>query len=800
VRLIQEGNRTARLLMVGESPGTNEAREGRPFIGGAGMVLNDVLGKVGIDRSDAFITNVGHIQPPGNAFEWFYKKENLHHFIAGVTQLKRDIEEIRPNVVVAFGAQPLRVLTGKIGIDKWRGSILESTLVKGIKTIATYHPAYCLRVWDYKAVLELDMVRVSDEMEFPEIILPKREYFLDPDMATRLQLIKEMCAAEWLSIDIENPETSDGRRAISCVGFSDRPDRVMVIPIRGPQDMLHVRELCASPAQKIFQNGAYDITVLEEYGVVVENFTWDTMLAQHSLYTECAGSDEEDKLGANKAKKKQAAIKKGLGFLASIYTKEPFWKDESKTATNQQEFWLYNGKDAAVTREIRDVQAQELSDFGVEEVFRHEQALLIPLMSMTRTGILVDKKVHAELMDKYTSEVVRLQAFLEMNVGGISNAKSPKQMQALLYEKLKLPVQYKKRKDGTKSVTADKDAINLLAEKYPHPVLLTILEIRERRDLIERYLNTAFDADGRMRCSYDPTGTRSGRLASRASIYGSGTNLQNQPEEIRRMYIADPGCVFVHRDYSQAEARVVAYEARCESMIQLFEDPTRDIHRENAARIFGIPSVDISDEQRYTAKRIVHAADYGMEAFKAAQVVNQAYRDTGIRISQAVAKKIIDGYFMLYPEIQSNYWREIEDQIRRDRMLVSCLGRKRLFFGRMDDKMIRDAYSYKPQSTVGDLCNRALVRCYWNIQIGRPELKAQMLLNVHDSLIMQAPREHALEVAYLMHDAMEIPLTIKGRTFYIPTDCKIGNNWGNRSKKNPEENPNGLIDLKKWAA
>jgi uracil-DNA glycosylase family 4 len=802
VKLIQEGPKTARLILCGEAPGANEQREGRPFIGGSGMLLNDVLAGAGLSRSECFITNVCHIQPPGNDFSWFMRKQNQKHLIAGVIQLRKDILEIKPNLVVALGAQALKLLTGKPHIEKWRGSILESSVIPGQKVIGTYHPAACLRTWDYKAVVDLDMRRIAEESQYPDIRLPQREYYLNPDPATRMRLMEEMSQAEWLAIDIETVEIPGGKVVISCVGFSDRPDRAMVIPMKDSSDWLLVETLCLCAAKKIFQNGFYDVEIFHQNGIQVLHYEWDTMLAHHSLYTECATSEDEVAMLTRKgSKRKKAALMKGLAFLTSINTREPFYKDDGKRWKETGDikvFWLYNGKDAAVTREIRDVQAQDITEFGVWSTFQHEMSLVEPLMEMTRTGILVDKEAHAQLLKKYQTEVDNLQRFLESTAGDLANAKSPQQMHALLYERLGLPVQYKKNKEGDPRVTADKDAINKLAEKYPHPVLLTILEVRERRDIIERYLNTAYGADGRMRCSFDVTGTRSGRLASRASLDGTGTNLQNQPEEIRRMYKADEGCIFVYRDYSQAEARVVAYLAREEGLIQLFEDPSRDVHKENASRIFGIPPEAVSEEQRYNAKRGVHAFNYGMEDDKFVKVVNQAYRDTGFRMNHATARKIREGYFLLYPGIKANFWREVEQELRRDRMLVNLFGRKRMFFGRFDDKMIRDAYSFKPQSTVGDLCCMALRRCYDMIQKGRPELNAKLLLNVHDSLLMQCPIEHATTVASLMEEAMRIPLSCFGRTFYIPTDCKVGFNWGNRPKKNPEDNPRGLIALDKW--
>src|SRR5437899_702429 len=140
-RLVQSGPRDAKILMVGEAPAENEERSGVPFSGGGGYILDSVLDSAGIIRSKCFLTNVVHDRSPDKKFTWFFKKPNQLIYLRGVLQLKRDIEAIRPNVVVAFGEHALKVLCGKDSITKWRGSILESTLVKGQKVISTYNPA-----------------------------------------------------------------------------------------------------------------------------------------------------------------------------------------------------------------------------------------------------------------------------------------------------------------------------------------------------------------------------------------------------------------------------------------------------------------------------------------------------------------------------------------------------------------------------------------------------------------------------------------------------------------------------------
>lgn len=784
MRLIQKGPRSASIVIVGEAPGEAEARLGEPFIGGSGTILRQMLSRVGgPDLSTMFVTNICHVRPPDNDFNWFFKPAGMQDLTLGLMQLKRDLEEIRPNLIIALGAQPLRMLTGKTGIDKWRGSILECSLVPGLKVIATYHPAYIMRVYDYKAVAEFDLRRAMEQSKFPEIIRPQREFFLNPpDHALRTTLANEMLTAEWLAVDIECWENDQGEWVLACVGFSDRADRALVLDYKEPINKHLIQQLCESPVKKVLQNGTFDMTVLDSCGIKLTNFVWDTMLAHHAIYPECAtGSDE---MSALAGKKRQAAIAKGLGFLTSIYTEEPYYKDDGKLWRETGDlnlFWLYNARDAAVTREIRDVEEAELLDYGTLGTAQHSMSMVHPLAAATKRGIKIDTEARSKLATELETEITRLQAFLDTAAGGPVNVKSPKQIQDLLYNRLGLKAQYKR---GTSGLSTDKDTITKLAGKSGHPALHAILAIRERRDLLERYIQAPIDSDGRMRCSFDIAGTRTGRLSSRKSIYGSGTNLQTIPESLRSMFIADEGRVFLYRDYSQAEARVVAYLAREQGLIDLFNDPTRDIHKENAARIFNVAVADVTKAQRYLAKRVVHASNYGMEAGRLVEIVNQDAETTGVWLDLSTAQFLLDRYFAIFPGIKEHFWSDVRRDIQRSRTLENCFGRKRTFYGRYADELIRDAYSWIPQSTIGDLCTRAMVRIANEI----PE--CELLLNVHDSILVQCLPEQAAHVATRMEHYMRIPLVIHGHQFYVPTDCKLGTNWGNKS----ETNPNGLED------
>jgi uracil-DNA glycosylase family 4 len=541
MRLIQSGPRDAKIMIVGEAPAEAEMQMGKPFSGGAGVMLSHMLSRAGISMSQCFLTNVVHRPSPktkGKAvFDQFYKAGPLQlDYVKGVMQLKKDMEEIKPNLVIGLGNGALFTLTGKKGIDKHRGSIYESRLRAGQKVICTYSHGFPLQVYEAKAVVEIDFMRCAEDAKFPELRLPERQYFLNPEPSVRQPIVDEMMVCEWLAIDIEclfDEATKQWR--LTCVGFSDRADRALVIPWGDELQKHHIRMLCESEVKKIYQNGMFDVSVMRQNGVNPKNFAWDTMSGHHSLMAESAsGEDEMSKLSG---KKRTVVLKKGLGFQTSIYTREPFYKDDGKVSDegvrDWQTFWLYNGKDAAVTREIRDVQERELLEWGGIESAHRKIRLAEPLMAATATGIRIDTELRAAVRADFELKIERLQNFLDAGAGQHVNVKATKDVQWLLYDKLKLPVKTSRK---TGNVTADKNAINELGGKYNNPLLQTVLRIREYRDFIERYLSAPLSADNRMRCSFDPTGTKSNRLASRASLDGSGTNLQNIPIRKKRAY------------------------------------------------------------------------------------------------------------------------------------------------------------------------------------------------------------------------------------------------------------------------
>jgi len=422
--------------------------------------------------------------------------------------------------------------------------------------------------------------------------------------------------------------------------------------------------------------------------------------------------------------------------------------------------------DAAVTFECATAIERDMKELGVYDFYYRLVHPLIPtLIEMQMRGVRLDQKVRVKAIEEYSKETKDLQEKLNEAMGRQVDVMSPKQLRELLYSELNLPVQYKR---GTTKVTTDEEALQRLASKFDSPVFNFILRIRGNNKLIGTYLNDEGKPDGRMRCSYIIGGTETGRLSSRESVFGTGTNLQNVPPGVcRKMFIPDDGMLLMEPDLSQAEARVVAYLAEEERMIEVFESGG-DIHQLTADTLppdfvpSGSAYKNVDNPRRLFAKKHVHAFHYGegMLAFA---------RRAGI--SKQMAEMIRSRYLDGFPRIKA--WQlGIQASLSRSRTITTPLGRKRTFFGLWGDGLFREAYAYVPQSTVVDTLNLAM------IELKRKYPEVQLMLQNHDAFVIQGKVEEKEMWIERIREVFHIPIYIKGRTLIIPVEIKVGKNWG----------------------
>ena len=229
-RVIGEGNPNAKIYIIGECPGANEDRTGRPFVGGAGQVLDGMLSECGISRRDCYIDNVVQYQPVVNNFGVYYQDTKrtcpTNELLQAHHRIKETIIFNKPNVVVALGNEALFALTGNKGITKWRGSILNCG---GVKVVPTLHPAMIMRQYEYRTQGLFDLskaLRESKSPIFPEILPDK--FIINPSFEQVISSIDFLIrSADYISFDIE---TSMDLKQITCIGLAWSNINAICIP------------------------------------------------------------------------------------------------------------------------------------------------------------------------------------------------------------------------------------------------------------------------------------------------------------------------------------------------------------------------------------------------------------------------------------------------------------------------------------------------------------------------------------------------------------------------------------------
>jgi len=434
---------------------------------------------------------------------------------------------------------------------------------------------------------------------------------------------------------------------------------------------------------------------------------------------------------------------------------------QSNANFDWEAFYRYNGRDAANTLAIALVEKDLLKVRGTEATFAQEMALTYPLITAECIGIKVDPAKIEELSEQISEIIRKWKLYIQTLVGYDINPNSSQQLQEYLYDRLKYPKRVKKGK-----ITVDVDALISLIPY--NPVLIKPIAIY--RKLIKEYsfYKVKVGEDGRVRTTLKPAGTETGRLASSKSITGTGTNLQNQPKIVRQIYIPDEGNIFLQVDYGKAESWLVAYMAQDQKMLDALRGP--DFHSTNASNFLGRPVTKADYADRQIGKKVSHARNYRMTAFLLQKVMLRE----GFNLSKSDCQDLLDKYDRSYPNIKNVYHKWVEEQLRRDMTIANAFGRKITYFGFWNDALLNAATAFYPQSTVGDMTNKALINLYEQFR-NRP---VWVNLQVHDSILLQMPK------AYLTWDlideirgCMAVPLTVRGETFTIGVDFEAGYDW-----------------------
>lgn len=416
---------------------------------------------------------------------------------------------------------------------------------------------------------------------------------------------------------------------------------------------------------------------------------------------------------------------------------------------------------------------------------KHVHPLAVALAFAQEKGVMIDIETRDELSKKVKDDIKQTKKRINELASEVYkkdvqlNPNSSKQVQDLLYKQMRFPVVY----NTDQRPTANEDAILKLARKYPsEEVLDLILKYRKDTKLISTFLEVNVDENNCMHTSYNASGTKSFRISSSQDLWKSGMNLQNIPTgkrpgvtNIRHLFMARPSKVFVKADLVQAETMVVARILCRYGDYTLWDkyanDADFDVHRWAAAGIYNIDEKSVQSIQRSVGKVANHSSNY----CAGPRAIQSTALKWGVEnIDYDMAKHIIATRRKELPGLVK-WWRDTERKIRMTRTLTTCLGRRRTFFGRTNDNsVIRDAVSFEPQSTVGDICNTMFRRLYNTLPEG-----ACVLLQVHDEVVVECYESQVDEVVKLIKQSGVVPLWLNKNMdpLIIPLEISIGKNW-----------------------
>ena len=414
---------------------------------------------------------------------------------------------------------------------------------------------------------------------------------------------------------------------------------------------------------------------------------------------------------------------------------------------------------------LRRTLSQRLEELGLNKIYDQVDLPLCPVLAeMEEIGVLVDRGALVEFGEMLSQGIDKVQATIYELAGEEFNINSTQQLGHILFDQLGLPP-VKKTKTG---YSTNAEVLDKLRGK--HPIIEQILDYRQLTKLKSTYvdgLGKVIGDDGRIHTCFQNTVTATGRLSS------AEPNLQNIPirtplgAELRKMFVAGPGMALVDADYSQIELRLLAHMAGDEKMIEAFRSG-RDFHTVTAAQVFGVEPDQVTHEMRRSAKAVNFGIVYGISAFSLSQ-------DIGVTVAEA--KAYMDRYFATYPGVRA-YMDHVVEQAKADGYVSTLMGRRRwlpeLKSSNFNTRSFgeRVALNMPIQGTAADIIKLAMLRV--RDRLKAEGLRGQLVLQVHDELIVECPQEEQERVCALLKEEMEgvFPLSVP-----LVAETHAGQSW-----------------------
>lgn len=585
------------------------------------------------------------------------------------------------------------------------------------------------------------------------------------------ELAAELARAELISFDTETTDTDPIKAKLVGISIATDAAKGYYIPVghttSGKQLSLDkvIKALRApfenKKIKKVGHNLKYDGMMLSKYGIQVQSYFFDTMIAAWLVDPGYAGF--------------------GLKDLADHYLNLQMTHIEDligngKSQINMADVAIdkvaeYAAADAAVPLALLPVLKELMEKKNTTNVFEKLEMPLIPVLAdMEQTGILIDKKFFSVMEKELNQRLIEIEQEVHKLVGYSFNINSTQQLSVALFETLGLQSPLKKK---TASGHYSTNAAVLEELQGKHAVVDLMLEYRELSKLQSTYVKTLPEQvnpeTGRIHTSFSQTVAVTGRLSS------SNPNLQNIPtrtdlgRKVRCGFISKQGYGILAVDYSQVELRIVAHMSQDEAMLAAFK-ANQDIHATTAAAIYEVPLDKVTKEQRRHAKAINFGLIYGMSAFGLS-------RTTGLTLSEA--ENFVKAYFKRFPRVKE-YLDGLRKMAMQQGYVETMIGRRRYFPNlatttnvNARNQQEREAINAPIQGTAADILKIAMINLSSALQ--KSGLKAKILLQVHDELLLECPVEERNETIILVQNVMENAYQL---SIPLSTEARWGFNWG----------------------
>ena len=799
----------AKFMILGEAPSTEESSAGKPFVGPSGRELDRLLKDAGVPRHEAWITNVCKYQVPPNMGA---KKSSFYARAKSVgidmdqelVNLQTEINDIRPNAILALGGTALWALSGKTKISKHRGSIMRGM---GHKFVPTYHPAHLLHssgggeikgYWN-RQVMIFDFKRAYTESISPLLDLPQRTLQICRNSGELHEFLERYRNCEKMSVDCE----AGGSCIPICVGLAFNKNHGMTIPLWNQDgisdipdsDLITIWIMLAKVLWEkkiVGQNFNYDRDKLRRLGFIIRRIHSDTMLKAFAINPE---------------------LPKGLAFNTSIYTREPFYKDEGMYEGELRDLLLGCARDACVTYEIDEAMDGDLDELGVRKFYENFLMTLPDFyLEIENNGFNINRTKRDELIKKYVEWDERL-GYEMFKLAGIDvNPSSPLQVHSLLFDHWKLP---RRQGVGEEELTALSElTISGVRDPGMREWIEKCLERRRVKKTLSTYLTAIPDYDGKMRTTCfmcletgrTSTSQQNPPIRPLFDVVGNGkktdmkvmgasfqvlTKHGDIGADVRGMYEPDEEEIFVQLDSSQAEARVVFNLATDEQALKDIDE--HDFHALTSSWFFGGTEEDYSKKVlgyespiRFAGKTLRHAGHLAAGARRAATELNTQARKykISIKITEAIAERALKIFHAKQPLIQRVFHAQVAETIKATRKLVAPLpygidapcGGIRIFYERYGHDLDRQAFAYLPQRAVTDNTKAA------GIRIKKQFPEAKIILEAHDALLFSVRHEYLDNFIPLAKREMERPInflncSLPRRFLKIPCEVEVGENY-----------------------